>query len=282
MKHKIQPLVSICIPTYNGATFLDEALDSVLQQTYKNIEVIISDNLSTDNTQEIIENYKKKLECHVRVVNNEKIGIGSNWNSCVRHSSGEYIKFLFQDDLLLPSCVEDMVKVIENDPSLGMVVCQKILIGNVDPEMILKNKEFFSAYKEYSKKEFLDDRNLYVHPRNKFGEPPCTLIRKSVFEEIGLFNENLRQGLDYEFWYRILKSYEIKLIDKPLVKFRIHNNQTTNNNKNKILPDSYLIPLSLLRTHQESMILCVKFRLLYKVITGYFIFLLKKKTKYRR
>ena len=87
-------LVSVCIPTYNGAPFLQEALDSVSQQTYRNIEVIISDDASNDKTLEIIQDFKAKASFPVSIYHHEPKGIGANWNNCIRKANGKFIKFL--------------------------------------------------------------------------------------------------------------------------------------------------------------------------------------------
>ena len=104
------PLVSICLPTYNGETFLNEALDSIKSQTYPNLEVIVSDDASSDGTLRIIEEFKATVAFPVQVFNHEPQGIGANWNHCMKHAKGIYIKFLFQDDVLYPECVTEMVK----------------------------------------------------------------------------------------------------------------------------------------------------------------------------
>ncbi|MFM6261102.1 glycosyltransferase, partial [Planktothrix sp.] len=100
------PLVSVCIPTYNGDKYLTEALSSVVDQTYPHLEIIISDDSSTDKTLEIIESFQKNCSWKVSLFQHEQYGLAKNWNYCISQAHGKYIKFLFQDDLLEPNCLE--------------------------------------------------------------------------------------------------------------------------------------------------------------------------------
>src|SRR5579863_4981502 len=101
-----KPVISICIPTYNGEKYLSECLYHVLNQTYSNFEVIICDDCSTDNTTEIINSYQQK-DNRIKIFRNERnLGLCGNWNRCVEHSSGKWIKFIFQDDWMNDNCLE--------------------------------------------------------------------------------------------------------------------------------------------------------------------------------
>ena len=95
-------LVSIFVPLYNGAIFLQEALDSIKRQTYKNIEFIVSDYASKHESLIIIEKFKKGVSFSITIYHHEPSGIGANWNHCIKKANGNYIKYLFQDGLLNP------------------------------------------------------------------------------------------------------------------------------------------------------------------------------------
>jgi len=241
------PLVSICIPTYNGSAYIAEALRSALSQTYKNLEIIVSDDASTDGTLEIVHFFTEKTYIPIRVVQHTPKGIGANWNNCIKHANGVFIKLLFQDDVLLPTCIEEMVAVFRQHPNLGLVACKRdfIMEGEITEEI----KDWINKYKNlqvqfekggaitlideslFARKDFLDS------PMNKIGEPPTVLFKKSILQQVGDFDENLKQILDYVFYYRILKVHPIAIINKPLVKFRIHNEQATNLNRYKKIKD---------------------------------------------
>ena len=101
------PLVSICIPTYNGEAYLQEALDSIQNQDYQNLEVVISDDNSSDNTVSIIQKFKNEVDFSVTIISHTPKGIGANWNNCIKHAAGTYIKFLFQDENAMPDSIMD-------------------------------------------------------------------------------------------------------------------------------------------------------------------------------
>ena len=278
------PLVSICIPTYNGQQFIAEAISSALAQTYKNLEIIVSDDASKDDTLSIIKNYTSKTQIPIHIFNHKPNGIGSNWNNCLFKANGKYIKFLFQDDVLSPTCVEEMVEVLETNPNIGLVTSKRDFIidkahaskevktwietcGNLQRTLDLKVENNISIID----KSLLKSAEFLNPPRNKVGEPSIVMFRKDLVDKIGLFDENLKQILDCEYWYRILKYKDIAVIHKNLASFRLHANQATNVNNqnaitdyhayNKILYSQYL---KLLHPEVQKRLLR-KYNLFYKV-----------------
>ncbi|SHG30303.1 Glycosyl transferase family 2 [Flavobacterium fluvii] len=243
MVKELNPLVSICIPTYNGEKYIEEALNSAIIQTYTNLEIIISDDASIDRTIEIINSYRNLSSIPFYIYHHIPDGIGSNWNNCVKKAKGKYIKFLFQDDVLLPTCVEQMVQLAVINDNVGMVYCKRKFIydknDNFSIEWIKWCGNLHSSWKSLSVregiingKECLKDEYLLYAPKNKFGEPTAVLINKKVFNKIGYFNENLKQTLDLEFWWRVLNCFDVGFIDKELVFFRLHRDQATQLNSN--------------------------------------------------
>ncbi|AUC77996.1 glycosyltransferase family 2 protein [Nonlabens sp. MB-3u-79] len=248
-----QPLVSICIPTYNGAAFLQEALDSVLTQDYNNIEVIISDDNSQDDTLIILKAFKKRCQSPVTIMNHKPSGIGANWNNCVENSQGTFIKFLFQDDLLHPTCVSKMVALANKDNDIVLVTSDRNIIYDDNKESHLHWVQSFGNLISYwsvvtvkdqsvvKGKILLGDENLLSEPHNKIGEPPTTLIRKSVFKKVGLFDQELKQALDIEFWYRAMKAGKVGFLTEKLISFRLHDNQATMVNQKAGVSEVYEI-----------------------------------------
>ena len=244
---KKESLVSICIPTFNGEKYISEAIDSIISQTYQNIEVIISDDDSLDSTLKIIDTYKTKLP--FSIYNHLPNGIGSNWNNCIRKAKGKYIKFLFQDDKLHPNCIYEMVNVFEKYQDLGLVVSKrKFIIENNSlnkpiADWVIKfddlQRNLNLPIKEVNilDKRIFKSKEFLKTPLNKIGEPSTVLFKKEIIKEIGYFNEELKQILDYEFFYRILKIKNVALINKNLVTFRIHADQATNLNRGKVASD---------------------------------------------
>src|SRR5687767_8430509 len=117
-----KPKVSVLIPTYNYAHFLDETIQSVLNQTYSDYELIIVDNKSTDSTVELVGKYLG--DPRVRFYQNEKnLGLTGNWNKCLEYATGEYIKFLCADDKFHPEMLAKFVAVMEENPTVSLVTC---------------------------------------------------------------------------------------------------------------------------------------------------------------
>lgn len=248
----MKPLVSICIPTYNAAIYIAEAMDSAIAQTYSNLEIVVSDDASKDNTLSIIKSYKNKITIPIYVYEHEHKGIGANWNYCVTQAKGDYIKFLFQDDVLKPNCILKMMEMALANPSVGLVYCKREFIYQ---RLTTKLKDFISYYgnlHEYwdkiivsqgilSGKTYLKDKHLLNSPKNKIGEPTNVLLAKTCFDTVGWFNEELQQALDSDYWYRVMCYYDVGFIDDFLVNFRLHDKQASNINKKREIPDKDLL-----------------------------------------
>lgn len=247
----MKDLVSICIPTYNGEKYLQEALDSVKNQTYKNIEVIISDDESQDKTIEICNNFKREVNFPVHIYTHTPTGIGANWNHCIEKANGNYIQLLFQDDILESNCLEIKLQYIEKYNLKA--VCSKRSIIDENNQAVttgywysvchdlqklylhLSFKDFYFLTKKDLKKLLFKDVTT-----NIFGEPIAFLFEASLFKELGMFNTVSKQILDVEFGYKILTKYPIGLIEQSLFKFRLHSNQASISNlKSKNISSEY-------------------------------------------
>ncbi|MFZ1027575.1 MAG: glycosyltransferase [Limnoraphis robusta] len=235
------PLVSLIIPTYNGEAFLSEALNSALSQTYPHLEILISDDGSTDKTLEIAEAFKQKTAFPFLILSHVNYGLVENLNFSISQAKGKYIKFLFQDDLLEPQCIETMVNLAEQDPEMGLVfserrvfiaanslsnpTCQAALNGGKDLHQKWSNLKPIQWGKE-----LLSDPNCLKGQLNKIGEPTTVLIPKAVFETIGGFDPNLHQLLDVDLWLRIMGKYQVGFVNQTLSSLRIHAQQQTQKN----------------------------------------------------
>lgn len=231
------PLVSVCIPTRNGEEFLKAALDSVLAQDYPNMEVVVSDDGSTDDTLGIVREFIGKGAIPARLYHHDCQGIGANWNYCVTRARGKYIKFLMQDDVLAQGCVTNMVAAAESHPTIGLVYCRRrvILSGEVDAldrwlcicGSLHDKFQMPIHHGLHDGRRILSDERFIDSPRNKIGEPTVVMFPARVVETVGSFREDLVQTLDYEYWYRILKQYDAFFIDEELAQFRRHEKQAT-------------------------------------------------------
>lgn len=229
--------VSICIPTYNGAQYLVACLDSVLGQTYKNIEILVVDDQSTDTTFEILERYAARDQ-RIQLIRNERnLGLVENWNRCVELATGEWIKFLFQDDLLEPTCLAKMIASIQ-EGDLFVACGRKFSFETHTTE---KTKEFYHDHKKlinqiYANKHKLtplefSDMAVERIGANLIGEPTVTLIHKSVFDRFGPFNKHLIMSCDLEYWIRIGIHTGVRFIPEELAVFRVHSQATSATNR---------------------------------------------------
>ncbi|TYA56654.1 glycosyltransferase family 2 protein [Formosa maritima] len=246
------PLVSICIPTYNGEVYLVEALESAINQTYPHLEIIVSDDASKDGSLRIVDSYKTKTKIPIHVYHHEPQGIGANWNNCVHKAHGEYIKFLFQDDVLDAHCISKMMALALANPQLGMVYSKRDFIYS---QLTPKLKEFIAYYSNLhlywedlkvvsgilSGKAYLKDKQFLNSPKNKIGEPTNVLLKKTCFDTVGYFNEELQQALDSDYWYRVMTCFDIGFIDETLASFRLHDKQASAVNKQREIPDKDLV-----------------------------------------
>ncbi|MDZ7993357.1 MAG: glycosyltransferase [Nostoc sp. EfeVER01] len=244
------PLVSICIPTYNGEDFIVEAINSVLKQTYPNIEIIISDDNSRDDTVNVANSFKQESSFEFSILQHSQYGLAQNWNFCISQAKGKYIKFLFQDDLLESTAIEEMVNLAEQDEEIGLVFSPRTLFTNIGHTVydsnFLMHHEAKDVHKAWSKlktiqsgQELLLDPHILDNPINKIGEPSTVMIRKNVFEKVGLFNSEFCQLVDLEMWLRIMSQYKIGFVNKILSHFRIHPQQQTR--RNAALKDAILL-----------------------------------------
>ncbi|RED48371.1 glycosyltransferase family 2 protein [Seonamhaeicola aphaedonensis] len=252
MNDKSTPLVSICIPTYNGETYIAKALESAIAQTYTNLEIVVSDDASTDNTLQIVATFKEKTAIPIKVYQHTPAGIGANWNHCVKQAQGNYIKFLFQDDVLEPHCIEIMMDLALKNPKVGLVYCKRSFLYN---HLTSKIQEFVAYYGNLHTywqdikveqgvlhgKSYLKDRQFLNSPKNKIGEPTAVLLKRACFDKVGYFNKALKQTLDCEFWYRVMKYYDMGFVNEALVKFRLHDAQASAINKQRPIPDKALL-----------------------------------------
>lgn len=232
-------LVSICVPVYNGEKHLRECLDSALAQTYSNTEILVSDDGSTDGSLAIVREYAAKdprVKLHVSESNRGLVG---NWNRCLELASGEWIKFLFQDDRLQPACVEKMLR-LGKQRSGSLVVCKREFFMEQDTPQHLRDQYRFEplsiAGLRLAKGEGLVGADHISNAAaqnismNFIGEPPVTFFHKKLVERFGKYNASLAQICDLEFCLRAGTVTGIAYIPETLVSIRVHGGSTTSRN----------------------------------------------------
>jgi glycosyltransferase involved in cell wall biosynthesis len=204
----MEPAVSVIIPTYNYARFLAEAVDSVLCQTFGDLEVIIVDDGSTDNTPDVVRPYLS--DERIRYIRQENKGLSAARNTGIRAARGEFIALLDADDVWLPSKLEKQVHLIGESDDFGLVYCRGEFIGEKGeplPGIDLPHKEQ-PTY-----------RDLMYH---SLTIPSCVVTRKRIFDEVGLFDETLTSIEDANMWIRILRHHKSAYVNEVLVRIRKH------------------------------------------------------------
>lgn len=217
------PTASICIPTYNYAKFLPDAIDSVLAQDYPDYELLVVDNCSTDNTTEVVNMYAQK-DLRVRYLRNpQNLGMVRNWNRCLSEAKGEYVKILCADDLLSPSCLKKSIEVLVSDSSIALVSCGRLAVTEfLEPICTLS----FSGKKEFT--QGANVINLCLWKGNIIGEPTAVTFRKSMAGRG--FHPDYVHLADLEMWFHLLEQGNFAFIPETLCKFRHHQQQGTVNN----------------------------------------------------
>lgn len=220
MKNK--PLVSILIPTYNREQYLGDAINSALNQTYKNIEVIVHDDASTDGTVELLAEYHDKRLGVIRTEDNH--GMIGGWNYIISQAKGEYIKFLASDDLLEPDCVTRLVDAALAHPHAALITCQRKFIseeGRVVKKMGFANKDMIVDGREHAR------WILTTLRENKIGEPTATLYPRKLVKQAGEYDAQFSQFADFEYWIRLLQFGDLVYVHAPLCSFRTHAGSNT-------------------------------------------------------
>lgn len=206
--------VSIIIPAYNRAKFLPDALDSIRAQTYPQggIETIVVDDGSTDNTYAICRDYG------MRYIKKENGGPASALNAGFKAMTTDWFKWLSSDDILLPDALENLCN-FAITKGAQFVYGDYLIVNESGKEIgqhVMKRRDSYDALKQ-TWGQFI-------------GNGSTSLIHRSVFEKVGLFDESLRFGEDLDFWHRCIFEHKIMLYGCPkfICKYRMHPEQLTN------------------------------------------------------
>jgi glycosyltransferase involved in cell wall biosynthesis len=210
------PKVSVLIPAYNYAQYLPEAIESVLAQTYFDFELIIVDNCSTDNTEDIVRKYSLQDQRIQYIKNQENIGMFRNYNQALLYAKGDYIKFLNADDTLLPHALDSFMTVFKKYKDIQLVTSHKQLIG--EQNSIVYQKKIGHIEAEAAIISVLLEGNW-------IGEPTTVMFKKNL--TLGLFDHSLLYFADIDMWLRILSIGNLYVINDILSTFRMHPNQGT-------------------------------------------------------
>jgi glycosyltransferase involved in cell wall biosynthesis len=233
-----EPLVTVCIPTYNRARWIREAVESALAQTYQNLEVLVVDDASSDDTESVV---RALDDPRVRFVANERnLGMVGNHNRTLQLADGPLIKFLHADDVLAPECVERMVERALRSDRVGLVFGPRRveLDGPAQPDDLAWLAQYGTLHEPLGPLEPVNaGRPLFERwlrgilrergTENWLGEPSAVLLRRSALERVGLFNERLSMLIEVELWLRIVFFFDVGFVDAALSTYRHHSSSAT-------------------------------------------------------
>lgn len=232
------PKVSICIPTFNGAEFLAQCIHVAQSQTFNDFEIIVVDDQSNDETWRMVSDRAAAFP-NIRAFRNERnLGLVGNWNRCIELARGDWIKFLFQDDLIEPDCVSRMVNAGERT-GYPLVACRRdFLFDAVSANIVEEFKQYTNRIsmdaatgdKTDLSPEDVSRAALRFGAANFIGEPSSTLIRRDVFEKLGSFSPEIIQLCDLEYWLRVGVNFGMAYVPETLAHFRVHGQSTTSKN----------------------------------------------------
>ncbi len=206
------PKISVIIPVFNAEKYIKEAIESVLNQTEKDFEVIIVNDGSTDNSLNILNELSNK-DNRIRIISRENRGVIESLNEAIRNSKGEYITRMDADDICFKDRLEKQMKYLEEN-NLDLCGSNAVIINSKGEE----TGKIIRPEKSSDIKKFTVLHNPFVHP--------SVMFKRSIIDEVGLYKD-FKHAEDYELWTRIVFKYKTGNIQEPLLYYRIHENQIT-------------------------------------------------------
>lgn len=206
------PLISVYITNYNYAKYIRDSIESLLNQTFQDFEVFIIDDGSTDNSKDIIEEYRGNKK--ITIIYQQNKGLNVTNNIAMRAANGKYIMRLDADDFLEPNALEIMSRTLEENPDFGLVFPDYYYVdanGNRTGEEIRHN--------------FNNEVSLYDQPAHG----ACTMIRLEFLKNLGGYNESFTCQDGYDLWIKFITHHKVTNIGQPLFSYRRHGNNLTTN-----------------------------------------------------
>lgn len=209
--------ISVCIPVFNGEEFIREALDSVLSQSYNNIELIIVDNQSTDTTVSIIKSY---TDPRIKFFQNDtNIGMIPNWNRALELATGDYVKILPADDVLMPECLKRQAEILTQDVNkkIALVCGRRNIIDQKGK--VLFTRGFTTKNTQLSGVKAIN--KVIRSGGNSIGEGGAVLFRREILKKTGYIDDAIFYLLDLDLWFRILLYGDLFAQPEVVSGFRI-------------------------------------------------------------
>ena len=222
----MHPLVSVILPNYNHAPYIKESIEAILGQSYGDLELIIVDDFSSDNSREIIEMFRRSDKRVLSSYNSKNLGVSYARNRAIEKSAGKYIAFCDSDDIWHKSKLGIQIESLETRKEYDVTFCDSMIIDGHGAE---SGNTFSSKHGRVGNIEGNLFRELC---ETNFICNSTVLLRKSCIEKVGLLNEGLRYDEDWFYWICLARHFKFLFIDLILAKYRVHSWSTyTNINK---------------------------------------------------
>lgn len=230
------PKISIVLPTYNGERYIQESINSIINQTFTDWELIIVNDCSTDDTSLILNTYAVQDE-RIKVINNDKNQkLPQSLNIGFQNASGEYLSWTSDDNYYLPDAIEKMVAYLDTYKDIYMVCANMYFID--------LNGTYQGVFQEY------DETLMYF--QNYVGA--CFAYRKEVLEKIGGYDSDMFLVEDYDYWLRILLNFKkIGYIQEPLYAYRRHSNSLTESRNEDVWKQLFILRRKYLKQMLEKL-----------------------------
>jgi glycosyltransferase involved in cell wall biosynthesis len=226
------PSVSVCIPVYNGETYLGETIRSVLDQTYRDFELIVLDNGSTDRSGQIARSFGDR---RMRIERNSTVlPLTENWNRLIQLCRAPLIKLVCADDLIHPRCLELQVGPMEADPGLALVAARRHMIDE-QSRIIVPRRGLAGLVGVHSGVEVA--RRVVRNGANPIGEPGNVMFRRDDFAAAGGWRSDKPSVMDLDLWMRLLQYGEFLGLPETLAAFRIGNSTLSAADEGEIYRD---------------------------------------------
>ena len=243
MNGSVNPgLVSVVVASYNHAEFIEQRMESLIGQTYQNIEILVIDDRSTDNSVEILTKYKShpKVNLIVRESNGGWVTVS---NQGIEMSSGEFVLFANCDDACDLNMIQRLVDAMERYPSAGIAFCRSVMVDENDKPL---GEDFVNRERSF-RARCASDTLLKRAEMCRFLMHSCVipnlsaaLFRKECFISVGNLSSSYRVCCDWDLFFRVVTKYDVAYISEPLNRFRQHNTTIVSTTKERVIHEEYI------------------------------------------
>jgi glycosyltransferase involved in cell wall biosynthesis len=225
MMNNKMPKVSVILPSYNYAQYLDERIQSILNQTYQDFELIIVDDASTDNSVEVINQYTSDPRVKTQFFSDNSGSPYKRWNDGSELATGEYILFAGADDSCHSTLLEKLIEKLDHNPTVGIAFSQSWEINSQGQRLRVMTQCTDDVNKDHWLQDYVNsgkDECRYLMIKNTIPNASAVMLRRQIFETAGKFDEKLRLVADWMLWAKMLLISDVAYVAEPLNYFRRH------------------------------------------------------------